>query len=161
MSDEADVMKLNMSVVWLNSLCLIGVPLCHACPLQLTVNLLQILSCSDVSIYIHVYLKQTEYQFHPFEKTMSQNVLTPPHLSTAVCGSVKLHVRRHWGQIHYWLPEQLTLRDSSLAAKRIFTWNCYSCTDFTNEIQMKPDVMKSVWCWRPKHKNKVVIKTSH
>lgn len=45
--------NLNMSVVWLNSLCLIGVPLCHACPLQLTVILLQLLSCSDVSIYIY------------------------------------------------------------------------------------------------------------
>lgn len=77
MSDEADVMKLNMSVVWLNSLCLIGVPLCHACPLQLTVNLLQILSCSDVSIDIHVYLKQTELQFHPFDKTHVPECINP------------------------------------------------------------------------------------
>lgn len=50
----------ELQFVSLNSLCLVGVPLCHACPLQLTVILLQILSCSDVFIYIHVYPKQME-----------------------------------------------------------------------------------------------------
>jgi len=56
-----------------------GVPRCRACGLQLTVILLQILSCSDVVIDIHV--EQMEHESHPFDTHPRLTVLT--HLISA------------------------------------------------------------------------------
>lgn len=68
---ELPVATVTWSDFWLNSFCLVGVPLCRACPLQLTVILIYSPSCSDVSIDVHVYSKQMEHRPHPFDTVLT------------------------------------------------------------------------------------------